>query len=74
MQESATLIVWKQYTYVRKEYSVMVKSIPTMERLNPTYVIISRIVTSFLESCGKSENGQWSFHGAWHLFIESKVP
>ena len=55
MQESATLIVWKQYTYVRKEYSVMVKSIPTMERLN---VIISRIVTSFLESCGKSENGQ----------------
>lgn len=58
MQESATLIVWKQYTYVRKEYSVMVKSIPTMERLNPTYVIISRIVTSFLESCGKSENGQ----------------
>ena len=58
MQESATLIVWKQYTYVRKEDSVMVKSIPTMERLNPTYVIISRIVTSFLESCGKSENGQ----------------
>lgn len=58
MQESATLIVWKQYTYVRKEYNVMVKSIPTMERLNPTYVIISRIVTSFLESCGKSENGQ----------------
>ena len=58
MQESATLIVWKQYTYVRKEYSVMVKSIPTMERLNPTYVIISRIVMSFLESCGKSENGQ----------------
>ena len=54
MQESATLIVWKQYTYVRKEYNVMVKSIPTMERLNPTYVIISRIVTSFLESCGKS--------------------
>ena len=42
--------------YLReKEYSVMVKSIPTMERLN---VIISRIVTSFLESCGKSENGQ----------------
>ena len=61
MQESATLIVWKQYTYMRKEYSVMVKSIPTMERLNPTYVIISRIVTSFLESCGKSENGQESF-------------
>ena len=58
MQESATPIVWKQYTYVKKEYSVMVKSIPTMERLNPTYVIISRIVTSFLESCGKSENGQ----------------
>ena len=58
MQESATLIVWKQYTYVRKEYSVMVKSIPTMERLNPTYVIIARIVTSSLESCGKSENGQ----------------
>ena len=58
MQESATLIVWKQYTYVRKEYNVMVKSIPTMERLNPTYMIISRIVTSFLESCGKSENGQ----------------
>ena len=58
MQESATLIVWKQYTYLRKEYNVMVKSIPTMERLNPTYVIISRIVTSFLESCGKSENGQ----------------
>lgn len=58
MQESATLIVWKQYTYVRKEYNVMVKSIPTMERLNPTYVIISRIVTSFLESCGESENGQ----------------
>ena len=58
MQESATLIVWKQYTYVRKEYNVMVKSIPTMERLNPTYVIISKIVTSFLESCGKSENGQ----------------
>ena len=58
MQESATLIVWKQYAYMRKEYSVMVKSIPTMERLNPTYVIISRIVTSFLESCGKSENGQ----------------
>ena len=56
MQESATLIVWKQYTYVRKEYSVMVKSIPTMERLNPTYVIISKIVTSFF--CGKSENGQ----------------
>ena len=50
--------VWKQYTYVRKEYSVMVKSIPTMERLNPTYVIISRIATSFLESCGKSENEQ----------------
>ena len=58
MQESATLIVWKQYTYVRKEYNVMVKSTPTMERLSPTYVIISRIVTSFLESCGKSENGQ----------------
>ena len=58
MQESATLIVWKQYTYVRKEYNVMVKSIPTMERLNPTYVIISKIVTSFLESGGKSENGQ----------------
>lgn len=58
MQESATLIVWKQYTYMRKEYSVMVKSIPTMERLNPTYVIISRIVTSSLQSCGKSGNGQ----------------
>ena len=71
MQESATLIVWKQYTYMRKEYSVMVKSIPTMERLN---VIISRIVTSFLESCGKVKMDNRVLNGAWHLFMESKVP
>ena len=42
-------------TYVRKEYKVIVESIPMMDRLNPTYVMISRTATSFSESYVKKK-------------------
>ena len=38
-------------TYVMKEYTIIVKSIPVIEKLNPTLVIICRIVSSSAESC-----------------------
>ena len=42
-------------TYVRKEYKVIVESIPMIDRLNPTYVMISRTATSFSESYVKKK-------------------
>ena len=38
-------------TYVMKEYTITVKSIPVMEKPNPTLVIIFRIVSSSAVSC-----------------------
>ena len=38
-------------TYVMKEYTIIAKSIPVMEKPNPTLVIICRIVSSSAVSC-----------------------